>query len=78
MVVHPLSGAIGLVLNLEIDSVGIVMLSDTKNLTSGDSIVRMFDTLSINVDPLMLGNVFDVTGKLLNISGTFSGRDLTY
>jgi F-type H+-transporting ATPase subunit alpha len=78
MVVHPLSGAIGLVLNLEIDSVGIVMLSDTKNLRSGDSIVRMFDTLSINVDPLMLGNVFDVTGKLLNISGTFSGRDLTY
>jgi len=78
MVVHPLSGAIGLVLNLEIDSVGIVMLSDTKNLRSGDSIVRMFDTLSINVDPLMLGNVFDVTGNLLNTGGIFNGKGLTY
>jgi len=78
MVAHPLSGAIGLVLNLEIDSVGIVMLSDTKNLRSGDSIVRMFDTLSINVDPFMLGNVFDVTGKLLNASSLFSGKELIH
>lgn len=59
------SGRMGLVLNLETEQTGVVMFSD-NTIRSGESLFRLFSTLNIKVDPLMMSNVFDSIGLMLN------------
>ena len=59
------SGQLGLVLNLEADRTGVVLL-DNSNLSSGDFLKRMYKTLSISTDIDTLSNVFDAIGTSLN------------
>ena len=58
-------GGLGLVLNLETEQTGVVMFSD-NTIRSGESLFRLFSTLNIKIDPLMLSNVFDAVGAILN------------
>lgn len=58
-------GTVGLVLNLETDKTGIVMFNDNI-IKAGDTLFRLFSTLSILIDPLLLSNVVDSIGSVLN------------
>lgn len=58
-------GQLGLVLNLESKQTGVVLLS-YSNLSSGDFLYRLYQTLSISTDIDVLSNVFDAVGSYLN------------
>ncbi|HEY4694880.1 MAG TPA: F0F1 ATP synthase subunit alpha [Candidatus Nanoarchaeia archaeon] len=60
----------GLVLNLEEDSVGIVVFGDYKLLKEGDEVTTTGKILSIGVGENLLGRVVDSLGKPVDGKGT--------
>lgn len=62
--VHFASGARGLALNLEKESIGVVIVSGQDKVKEGDSVTRTKEVLSIPVSDAVLGRVVD---PLLNI-----------
>lgn len=69
MVVFP-SGVTGVALNLEEDSVGIIVLGDYTKIKEGDEVKATGEILSIGVGEAMLGRVVDVLGKPIDGAGT--------
>lgn len=59
----------GLVLNLERDSVGAVVLGDYKHITEGDSVKCTGRVLEVPVGPGLLGRVVDALGRPLDGKG---------
>src|SRR3972149_10692720 len=57
------NGLEGLALNLEEDSVGIVVFGDYKSLKEGDEVTTTGKLLSIGVGENLLGRVVDSLGK---------------
>jgi F-type H+/Na+-transporting ATPase subunit alpha len=55
-------GTIGVVLNLEQDSVGAVILGDTNNIAEGQTVTLTSDVLKVPVGPHLLGRVVDALG----------------
>ncbi len=67
-------GLKGIVLNLEEDNVGVVLLGDAENITEGDTVKRTKRISSINVGEGMLGRVINTLGEPIDGAGPITGE----
>ena len=67
------SGLQGIVLNLEEDNVGAVLLGPSNEVKEGDTVKRTGRIASINVGDGMLGRVVDTLGNPIDGKGPISG-----
>lgn len=70
------SGVKGIVLNLEEDNVGAVILGLTKDVKEGDSVKRLRKTASIEVGEGLLGRVVNTLGEPIDGKGSIMGEKL--
>lgn len=70
------SGVKGIVLNLEEDNVGAVILGLTKEIKEGDTVKRLRRTASIEVGEGLLGRVVNTLGEPIDGKGTITGEKL--
>src|SRR5665647_1211978 len=68
------SGVTGIVLNLEEDNVGIVLLGPTEKIKEGDSVKRSNKIASIQVGEGLLGRVVNTLGDPLDGKGPITGQ----
>ncbi|MFO7656207.1 MAG: F0F1 ATP synthase subunit alpha [Bacteroidales bacterium] len=68
------SGVLGIVLNLEEDNVGSVLLGQTDKIKEGDSVKRTGRIASINVGEGLLGRIINTIGEPLDGKGTIAGK----
>jgi F-type H+/Na+-transporting ATPase subunit alpha len=73
MVEFEKTGLKGIVLNLETDNVGIVLLGETQNLNEGDVVKRTGLIASINVGEGLLGRVINTIGEPIDGKGPING-----
>ena len=64
----------GLVLNLESDQIGIIVLGDYTGIKEGDKVENSGQALEINVNDSMLGRVVDPLGNPLDGKGPLKGK----
>ncbi len=67
----------GIVLNLEDDNVGIVLLGEARDLNEGDICKRTKQIASIDVSEQMLGRVIDTLGAPIDGKGPIEGEKFT-
>src|SRR5690625_6184894 len=63
-----------MVLNLEEDNVGIVLLGPSNEIKEGDTVKRTNRITSINVGEGMLGRVVDMLGNPIDGKGPIEGK----
>ena len=63
------NGAFGQALNLEEDSVGVVILGDYLGIREGDEVRRTGELLSVPCGPAMIGRIVDPLGRPLDGKG---------
>ena len=68
------SGLEGIVLNLEEDNVGIVLLGPSKEIKEGDTVKRTQRITSINVGEKIVGRVVNALGKPIDGKGNLEGK----
>ncbi len=68
------SGVMGIVLNLEEDNVGAVLLGSSELIKEGDSVKRTNKIASINVGESLLGRVINTLGEPIDGKGPISGK----
>ncbi len=68
------SGVAGIVLNLEEDNVGAVLLGSTELIKEGDSVKRSRKIASIQVGEPLLGRVINTLGEPIDGKGPISGE----
>ena len=68
------SGVMGIVLNLEEDNVGAVLLGSTELIKEGDSVKRTNKIASIGVGESLLGRVINTLGEPIDGKGPISGK----
>jgi len=68
------NGTKGLVLNLEEDNVGSVLMGDYSDLKEGDSVKRTKEIASIKVGDGMCGRVVDTLGNPVDGKGVIKGK----
>jgi F-type H+-transporting ATPase subunit alpha len=68
------SGVKGIVLNLEEDNVGAVILGLTKEIREGDTVKRLRRTASIEVGEGLLGRVINTLGEPIDGRGMITGE----
>ena len=68
------NGLQGIVLNLEEDNVGIVLLGRSDDIKEGDNVKRTNRIASINVGEGMLGRVVDTLGNPIDGKGPITGK----
>ena len=68
------NGLQGIVLNLEEDNVGAVLLGSTNNIKEGDVVKRTNRIASINVGEGMLGRVVNTIGEPIDGKGPITGQ----
>src|SRR3984885_5002022 len=68
------SGLQGIVLNLEEDNVGVVLLGQSDNIKEGDTVKRTKKIASINVGEGMLGRVVNTLGQPIDGKGPITGE----
>lgn len=67
------SGAKGIVLNLEEDNVGAVIMGSSSSVHEGDRVKRLYRTASVLVSEKMLGRVINPLGEPLDGKGSIEG-----
>ncbi|MFA8299889.1 MAG: F0F1 ATP synthase subunit alpha [Hyphomicrobiales bacterium] len=67
-------GLRGIVLNLEEDNVGIVLLGKAKDIVEGDTVKRTGTIASINVGEGVLGRVINTIGEPIDGKGSIQGK----
>lgn len=67
------TGIVGVVLNLEEDNVGVVLLGESENITEGDIVKRTLRIASISVGEGMLGRVINTLGQPIDGKGPVEG-----
>jgi F-type H+-transporting ATPase subunit alpha len=67
------SGVQAIVLNLEEDNVGVVLLGDTEGIKEGDTVRRTSRIASIKVGESMLGRVVNTMGEPIDGKGPLTG-----
>ncbi len=67
-------GMQGIVLNLEEDNVGVVLLGPSKEIVEGTTVKRTERIASINVGEGIVGRVIDTLGKPIDGKGPISGE----
>ncbi len=68
------TGLMGIVLNLEEDNVGVVLLGDIENLNEGDKVKRTGRIASLKVGESMLGRVVNTLGEPIDGKGDLEGE----
>jgi len=68
------SGVIGIVLNLEEDNVGAVLLGSSELIKEGDSVKRSREIASIKVGESLLGRVINTLGEPIDGKGPITGE----
>ena len=68
------SGLEAMVLNLEEDNVGVVLLGPSKNIKEGDTVKRTNRIASINVGEGIVGRVVDTLGNPIDGKGDIEGE----
>ena len=68
MVTFP-AGEVGVALNLEDDSVGVIVLGDFSHIKEGDEVKSTGRILEIPVDNSLLGRVVNATGVAIDGKG---------
>ena len=68
------SGVAGIVLNLEEDNVGAVLLGSSELIKEGDSVKRSKKIASIEVGESLLGRVINTLGEPIDGKGPISGK----
>ncbi len=68
------SGVMGIVLNLEEDNVGAVLLGSTELIREGDTVKRTKRIASINVGEGLLGRIINTLGEPLDGRGPVQGK----
>jgi F-type H+-transporting ATPase subunit alpha len=68
------SGVMGIVLNLEEDNVGAVLLGSSELIGEGDSVKRSRKIASIGVSEKLLGRVINTLGEPLDGKGAITGE----
>jgi F-type H+-transporting ATPase subunit alpha len=68
------SGLEGIVLNLEEDNVGVVLLGPSKGVKEGDTVKRTQRIASINVGEGVVGRVVDTLGNPIDGKGALKGQ----
>ncbi len=68
------TGVKGIVLNLEVDNVGVVLLGPSTNLNEGDKVTRTGRIASIDVGEGMLGRVINTIGEPIDGKGEIKGE----
>src|SRR6185312_12472480 len=68
------TGLQGIVLNLEEDNVGVVLLGKSDDIKEGDTVKRTNRIASINVGEGMLGRVVDTLGHPIDGKGPIKGK----
>ena len=68
------SGLEGIVLNLEEDNVGIVLLGPSKEIKEGDTVKRTQRIASINVGEKIVGRVVNALGTPIDGKGNLEGK----
>lgn len=74
MVEFEKTGLKGIVLNLETDNVGVVLLGDTQNLNESDIVKRTGLISSIKVGEGLLGRVINTIGEPIDGKGPIKGE----
>ena len=69
------SGVKGLVLNLESDMVGVVIMGDDSKVRQGDKVKRTGEILQTPVGPAMIGRVVDALGRPIDGKGEIVTKD---
>ena len=68
------SGIKGIVLNLEEDNVGVVLLGTSETIREGDTVKRTRRIASINVGEGLLGRVINTIGEPIDGKGAVEGK----
>ncbi len=68
------NGLMGIVLNLEEDNVGVVLLGDAEDINEGDKVKRTGRISSIKVGEAMLGRVVNTLGEPIDGKGPIEGE----
>lgn len=68
------TGVQGIVLNLEEDNVGVVLLGESKTIKEGDTVKRTRRIASLMVGEGMLGRVINTIGEPIDGKGPVSGQ----
>jgi F-type H+-transporting ATPase subunit alpha len=68
------NGLMGIVLNLEEDNVGVVLLGDAEDINEGDKVKRTGRISSINVGEALLGRVVNTLGEPIDGKGPIEGE----
>lgn len=68
------NGLMGIVLNLEEDNVGAVLLGSSSKVKEGDTVKRTGRIASVNVGEGMLGRVVDTLGNPIDGKGAIEGE----
>jgi F-type H+-transporting ATPase subunit alpha len=71
------NGIIGMVLNLEEDNVGAVLLGPSEDISEGDSVKRTGRIASLDVGEGMLGRVINTIGEPLDGKGPIKGETIS-
>ncbi len=66
-------GLTGVVLNLEEDNAGLVLLGDSRGLKEGDIVKRTKHIVSVNVGESLLGRVVNTLGRPIDGKGKLEG-----
>jgi len=67
------SGDVGLALNLDVDSIGAVVLGDVQNIAEGQNVKSTGGILSVPVGDAVLGRVVDALGEPIDGKGPIAG-----
>jgi F-type H+-transporting ATPase subunit alpha len=70
------SGVVGIVLNLEEDNVGAVLLGSSEDIKEGDSVKRTNRIASINVGEGLLGRIINTLGEPIDGKGAIHGKTI--
>ena len=68
------NGLMGLVLNLEEDSVGVALMGEQQHLREGDLVKRTGRIADVPVGPEVVGRVVDALGKPIDGKGPLGGK----
>jgi F-type H+/Na+-transporting ATPase subunit alpha len=68
------SGTKGIVLNLEEDNVGVVLLGSSEEILEGDTVKRTKTIASVKVGEGLLGRVINTIGESIDGKGDFKGE----
>ncbi len=69
------TGAYGMALNLEENSVAVVMLGDDVGIKEGDSVERTREVVSVPVGETLIGRVVDALGQPIDGKGPVDAKE---